>query len=447
MKPLTLLEIANACNGKLFGDEKLIVTSIETDSRNIREGSLFAAIPGNKVDGHKFIEPSISKGMVCALCERKPECDTPYILVDSTLQALKDIATYYRSLFNIPFIGITGSVGKTSTKEMISSVLSQKFKVHKTSGNFNNELGVPLTLFKLEEYHEIAVIEMGINSFGEMSRLGNIVKPNIEVFTNIGNCHLEKLIDRDGVYKAKTEMIDFLKKDGTIYYNGDDDKLKQISSLDKNSVSFGLSDSNDYFATNIESNETTSVNCRMICKNGAFNVTIPALGDFMVINALCAAAIGENFGLSLEEIKNGIEKFENVGSRSRIIETESLTIIDDCYNANPTSVKASIDALAKFNARTVAIIGDMKELGKSEFALHEETGKYICDRGIELLICVGPLSKYTSKGYLGSEYFDNIDSCINSVSKLLKKGDVVLVKASHSMHFEKIVEKLVSLNL
>lgn len=445
MKTLTLNEIAEACSGKLVGNGSLTVNAIETDSRNIKKGTLFAAISGNRADGHDYIESSIEKGMVCALCEKEPSCDTPYILVDSTLNALKDIAAYYRSLFTIPIIGVTGSVGKTSTKEMISSVLSQRFDVHKTAGNFNNELGVPLTLFKLEEHHEVAVIEMGINSFGEMSRLGKIVRPDFEVFTCIGNCHLEKLIDKDGVYRAKTEMLDYLNENGKVFYNGDDDKLIRLKDTEYDTISFGLGIENDYHAVNISNALTEGVSCKIICKNGSFNVTVPAIGDFMVSNALCAAAIGEALGMTTDEIKIGIESFKNVGSRSNVINTGYITIIDDCYNANPTSVKASINTLARFDKRTVAIIGDMKELGEHENELHEETGKYICDRGIELLICVGPLSLYMSKGYDGSKYFENIEDCINILDSLIQKDDVVLVKASHSMHFENIVEKLKTL--
>ena len=442
MKKLTLKEIADACKGKLTGDPDIIIDNIETDSRMVRENTLFAAIPGARVDGHSFIESSIEKGMACALCEREPNCDTPYILVESTLTALKDIAAYYRSLFTIPFIGITGSVGKTSTKEMIASVLSQKFDVHKTQGNFNNELGVPLTLFKLEEHHEIAVIEMGINSFGEMTRLAKIVRPDYEVFTCIGNCHLEKLIDRDGVFRAKTEMLDYLSENGKVFYNGDDDKLTRLKDSEYDTVSFGLNSSNDYHAVNTTNNLKEGVSTKLILNNGSIDVTIPVIGDFMVSNALCAAALGETLGMTPDEIKKGIESFKNVGSRSNVIDTGYITVIDDCYNANPTSVKASVDTLAKFDQRTVAVIGDMKELGDNEKALHEETGKYICDRGIELLICVGPLSKYMSEGFDGSIYFEDVDKCIDNLGQLIKKDDVVLVKASHSMHFEKIVEKL-----
>ncbi|MBQ9247255.1 MAG: UDP-N-acetylmuramoyl-tripeptide--D-alanyl-D-alanine ligase, partial [Ruminococcus sp.] len=229
MKPITLQEVAAACNGALHGDPDIKITSIVTDSRQAKAGSLFAAIKGARADGHRFIPMTVEQGAVCVLCEEAPTVDTPYILVDSTLVALKGIAAYYRSLFSIPFIGITGSVGKTSTKEFISAVLAQKYKVHKTAGNFNNELGVPLTLFGLEESHEVAVIEMGISGFGEMTRLSKMVRPDISVITNIGCCHLENLGDRDGVLKAKTEMFAYLNDNATIILCHDDDKLSTVT--------------------------------------------------------------------------------------------------------------------------------------------------------------------------------------------------------------------------
>lgn len=443
MKPITLKEIANACSGKLVGDENTVITSVETDSRKVVSGTLFAAIPGNRVDGHDFIESSIEKGMACALCEREPNCNTPYILVPSTLQALKDIAAYYRSLFTIPIIGITGSVGKTSTKEMIASVLSVKYKIHKTEKNFNSQIGVPLTVFGIEEDTEISIIEMGISDFGEMSNLAKIVKPDICVFTNIGDCHLEALKDRDGVFRAKTEMLDFVKPQTKVFYNANDKQLWKIKDFANiTPVPFGFDISDKYYATNVQTVQGKGVLATLVLDNEKVDVTIPAIGEFMVLNALCAAGIGKQFNMTNEEIKKGIESFENVGSRSRVIDTGFITLIDDCYNANPTSVKASIDALAKFDKRTVAVIGDMKELGENENDLHKQVAEYILSKGIDLLICAGKLCENMAKISKAVVHFDTTEDCAENISKYIKKGDTVLVKASHSMHFEKIVEKL-----
>ena len=264
MKPISLMDVAKACCGTLHGDPDLIITSIVTDSRKAGEGSLFAAIKGERVDGHRFIPAVAEQGAVCVLCEEAPKTDIAYIQVESTLVALKGIAEYYRSLFTIPFIGVTGSVGKTSTKEFISAVLAQKYKVHKTGGNFNNELGVPITLFGLEEYHEVAVIEMGISGFGEMTRLAKMVKPDISVITNIGYCHLENLGDRDGVLRAKTEMFQYLKPNGTIILCHDDDKLRTVTDHHGIRPIFYGTGNDEYRAENITEKGLEGIGCVLI---------------------------------------------------------------------------------------------------------------------------------------------------------------------------------------
>ena len=444
MKPITLKEIANSCNVTVHGDESLSVTSIVTDSRQVESGSLFAAIKGERVDGHNFIAQCVEKGAVCVLCEEKPQVECNYILVESTLNALKMIAKYYRSTFDIPFISITGSVGKTSTKEMIASVLSQKFNVHKTSGNFNNELGVPLTLFKLEKEHEIAVIEMGISDFSEMTRLSDMVRPDISVITNIGCCHLENLIDRDGVLKAKTEVLQFLNPNGKMFFCGDDDKLFTVKGHgDIKTTFYGFSDHNEYRAEIIETDLERGIECKLYLKNGVVEATVPSVESHMVSNALCAAAIGESMGMTLTQIKNGVQSYKTVGSRSNIIRKNSVTIIDDCYNANPTSLKASVDTLAKFSGRRVAVIGDMKELGVNENALHFESGEYIYNKGIDVVVAVGGLSKHLFEGAKNNgHYFETVELCADKITDIIKDGDTVLVKASHSMHFDKIVDTI-----
>ena len=444
MKPITLKEIANSCNAKVHGDESLSVTSIVTDSRQVESGSLFAAIKGERVDGHNFIAQCVENGACCVLCEEKPQVECNYILVESTLNALKMIAKYYRSTFDIPFISITGSVGKTSTKEMIASVLSQKFNVHKTSGNFNNELGVPLTLFKLEEEHEIAVIEMGISDFSEMTRLSDMVRPDVSVITNIGCCHLENLIDRDGVLKAKTEVLQFLNPNGKMFFCGDDDKLFTVKGHgDIKTTFYGFSDHNEYRAEIIETDLERGIECKLYLKNGVVEATVPSVESHMVSNALCAAAIGESMGMTLTQIKNGVQSYKTVGSRSNIIRKNSVTIIDDCYNANPTSLKASVDTLAKFSGRRVAVIGDMKELGVNENALHFESGEYIYNKGIDVVVAVGGLSKHLFEGAKNNgHYFETVELCADKITDIIKDGDTVLVKASHSMHFDKIVDTI-----
>ena len=444
MKPITLREVAAACSGRLLGDPDLKITSIVTDSRKAAGGSLFAAIPGERVDGHSFIGAVASQGAVCALCERAPDADIPFILVDSTLVALKGIAEYYRSLFSIPFIGVTGSVGKTSTKELISSVLSERFRVHKTAGNFNNELGVPLTLFGLDESHEVAVIEMGISGFSEMTRLSKMVRPDISVITNIGCCHLENLGDRDGVLRAKTEMFSYLKPDGAIILCHDDDKLRTVTEYNGIKPTFYGSDpSDEFYVDSIVELPPDGVSCTLHGPDSSVEVTIPAMGRHNALNALCAMAVGKRLGLDDDEIKRGIESFRNVGSRNRVIRARGMLVIDDCYNANPNSTKAGIDTLTALSGRRVAVLGDMKELGRDELSLHREVGAYAKEKGVDLLIAVGELSAATAGGYgEGAVYFAGVEDCVKEIGGLLKEGDSVLVKASHSMRFERITEAL-----
>ena len=446
MKKFTLDEIAESCGGKFVGndsDKNIEITSVERDSRQVKDGSLFLAIRGERVDGHDYIEKCFASGAVCAVCE-KPlvNATKPYILVDSTLEAVKKIAKAYRQKFDIPVVGVSGSVGKTSTKEMLYAVLSQKYKTHKTQGNLNNELGVPLTLLSMPEDTQAAVIEMGISDFGEMTRLSEMVQPTICVLTIIGCCHLENLGDRDGVLKAKTEMFKNAAENAEYILNGDDDKLYSVTEVNgKTPIYFGFASDNDYYAEDIENNGEGGISCTLCFDDTRLNVTIPAIGSYMVSNALAAVAAGRLLGLSEEQLINGVQSYKTVGSRANVINTGKIRIIDDCYNANPTSVKASLDTLVNFSGRKVAILGDMKELGADELKLHLETGKYAKDKGVDLVIAAGPLAKELAKGADG-EWFESVEQVKSAIPALINEGDTVLVKASHSMHFEEIVDFL-----
>lgn len=446
MKLLTLGDVAEACGGKYCGEMSLMTSAVKnvvTDSRLAEAGSLFVAIKGERTDGHLYINKAYELGALCVLSEKELDTDKPYILVKSSEQAIKDIAEYYRSLFcNIEVVGITGSVGKTSTKEMIASVLSQEFTVHKTQGNFNNELGVPLTLLAMPEDTEVAVVEMGISDFGEMTRLSKMVRPTVCVFTNIGCCHLENLKDRDGVLKAKTEMLKYAEDDALVFVNGDDDKLITVENV---TARYGLDKSNDYYAENIENTGENSVSCTLCFDAKRLDVTIPALGNYMVANALGAAAVGKALNMSDENIVKGIESYETVGSRANLVTTDILRIIDDCYNANPTSVKAAVETLCNMKGgRKVAVLGDMKELGEKEVELHSEVGAFAQECGVNVLVTVGGLAKAVSDiaGGVETHHFDTVEQAIEELDTILHKDDTVLVKASHSMHFENIVKFL-----
>lgn len=451
---LTLEQIAKACDGDYIGSDNLrsiCVTQITSDSRQIKEGGLFIPIVGTRVDGHNFIPQVIQNGACCTLSEVElEELKVPYIKVESTLDAIKKIAAYYLEQLAIPVVGITGSVGKTSTKEMIASVLAKKYKVLKTLGNFNNELGLPFTIFRLREGDEVAVLEMGISDFGEMSRLAQITKPDIGVITNIGICHLENLGDRDGVLKAKTELFQYLREDGRAILNGDDDKLKSVSKVkDKEPIFFGMDGSFGYYATQVENKGLKGMYCNIHTPKGAFEVHIKIPGIHMVYNALAATAVGVQLGLMNIEIKDGIESCEPVGGRNHIIEKNDMVILDDCYNANPISMKSGIDVLKMSMGRKVAILGDMGELGEDEVKHHKEIGFYVAKEEIDVLIAVGPLSKYLAEAAKSVKntktkvyYFQEKEELLKEIHNILEKEDTILIKASHFMGFETIVQEL-----
>ena len=453
MKGLSLAAIASACGGTCYGPEELLsreITGVAIDSRKIEEGFLFVPIKGARVDGHDFIEGVMDKGALATLSEKDlGEKPYPYIQVESSLQAVKDIAEYYLKQLAIPVVGITGSVGKTSTKEMIASVLAQKYKVLKTQGNFNNELGLPLTVFNLRDEHEIAVLEMGISDFGEMHRLAKIARPDTCVITNIGLCHLEFLKSRDGILKAKTEIFDFLREDGHIVLNGDDDKLATIEEVKGiKPVFFGLDSHHEIWADEVQPQGLRGISCRIHMGEKSFGVLIPVPGQHMVYNALAAAAVGGIYGLSPEEIQNGIQSLQPVSGRFHIINTDRYTIIDDCYNANPVSMKASLDVLADALGRKVAILGDMGELGTDQADMHREVGVYAASRNIDVLLCVGELSAYLAEAAQLTapareiRHFQSKEELLQDIPHILEKGDNILVKASHFMEFGKILEAL-----
>lgn len=459
MKNLTLRNIADVVKGKLYNtDAGLFEKEIQgavIDSRKVEKDYLFFAVKGERTDGHHFVNEVFAKGACAVVAERILETDRPYILVESSLQALKDLAAFYREGLNTRIVGITGSVGKTSTKEFIASVLEQKYCVLKTEGNFNNEIGVPLTLLRIRECHEAAVIEMGISDFGEMHRLSYMVKPDVCVMTNIGLCHLENLGSRDGILKAKSEIFDFAAENGAVILNGDDDKLSTIREIHgRTPIFYGMNNHCDVYAGEIKTKGvygTESTICfadQNAEKRKEIHVSFPLPGRHMVYNAMAAVAVGNLFGMNPEEMKQGIESVQSVGGRLHIIETEQVTIIDDCYNANPVSVKSSLDVLDSADTRKVAVLGDMFELGTQERELHRMVGEYFKEKQIDVAVLVGKLSENTWNGIKDSKaatevyYYEALEDALDYLDIMIKTGDTVLVKASHSMHFEQIVEKL-----
>lgn len=453
MKNLTLENITKACGGTYHGDpqkQKQEVAGVVIDSRKVEKDFLFVAIDGENVNAHKFIPDTIKKGALCVVShEDLGETDFPYILVESTGQALLDIAKLYRDSFDIKVVGITGSVGKTSTKEMIASVVAQKYNVHKTLGNFNNEWGLPITIFELNENHQVAILEMGVNHFGEMRRLSSVASPDICVITNIGVAHLEFFKTREGILQEKSEMIQDMKSGGSILLNGDDDLLSKMGSVKGvTPLFFGLDDKNEFYASDLNAVGLRGTECTIHLPSGeSFRCTVPLPGIHMVSNALAGAAVGFTLGLSAQEIKNGIESLPSIPGRNNIISTDKLIILDDCYNANPISMNAAIDVLTMAIGRKVAVLGNMGELGNNEKQLHFDTGVYAADQGIDVVIGIGSLAREIVNGAatdpsMKTYWFETKADFLSQMGNIIQEGDNVLVKASHGMWFPELVEAL-----
>ncbi|MCD8364891.1 MAG: UDP-N-acetylmuramoyl-tripeptide--D-alanyl-D-alanine ligase [Clostridiales bacterium] len=467
MKGMSLENIRKACGGTLYfqdtrDDGKSVsgreVEGVVIDSRQVQEGFLYVAMRGERVDGHRFIPDVFEKGAAAVLSEEiLKEPAGPYILVESCPQALKDIAEYYRSTLTIPVVGIAGSVGKTSTKEMIAAVLEQRYCVLKTEGNFNNEIGLPLTLLRIRPEHEVAVVEMGISDFGEMHRLAKMARPDVCVMTNIGQCHLENLIDRDGVLRAKSEIFDYLKSDGVVVLNGNDDKLSAIGDIRGvvptryfvyDNSSEVINDTYFVTADSIENHGIRGMEATLHfhgdqAEDCPIHEPIPGLHN--IYNACAAACVGDALGLSHEEICAGIAGARTIAGRTNLIEANGIVIIDDCYNANPVSMQASLDVLSRTDGRKIAVLGDMGELGKDEIELHREVGAYAAEKGIDFVLCTGELSAELAKAAAAgcaAMHYESREALLGALLSLIKKGDTVLVKASHFMQFSEIVHAL-----
>lgn len=450
MRTMTLKKAAECCGGKLVGckDDTRGIRRAVIDSRAVQPGDLFVAYRGEKTDGHRFIQSALDKDAVCALAENLPEGVTgPVILVDDVQKALEKICAAYRKTRNIPVIGITGSVGKTTAKEMIASVLSQHYETLKTEGNHNNQIGVPMTVSCIEPEHEAAVVEMGISGFGEMTELASVAKPTIAVFTVIGRAHLEFLHDLEGVFRAKTEMLAFLPKDGTVIANGDDALLKNIS-CPQRVLLYGTGENCDLQADQIELLPDGRTRCRIRYQDRVIRADVPAFGRQMVYAALEGAAVGIVLGLSDQEIEAGISSYATVGRRNAVTNTGFVTLVDDCYNANPESMRCAIDSLSACSGRKVCLLADMLEMGADSPQMHLDLGKYASEKGIDLIAACGPLSKniVIGAGERG-QWFESREAMIKALPTLLRQGDRVLVKASLGMHMEHVAEAVKGLQI
>lgn len=449
MRRMTLGEIASACGGRLSdaADAAQTVCDIKIDSRKVQSGDLFIAIKGERFDGNDFLDDAYQNGAVCAVCER-PAGDKPYILVESTFAALKDIAAYYRSMMDVKVVAVTGSVGKTTAKEMLYAVLSQKYDVLKTQGNFNNEYGLPQTMFRIEEHHDVAVIEMGMSGFGEISELSRIAKPDAAVIMNIGESHIGNLGSRDGIFQAKCEIFDYMNEDAPAVLNGDDDKL--VTMKRRSTVFFGKGKHNDVSLREITHTDMRGTRLIADCFGETLELFIPKPGAYLVYPALAAAAIGKKLGLTNAQITDGVAQFVPVGMRMDVRETDKLTIINDVYNASRQSMRAGAQTLAFAKGRKVAIIGDILELGEYGRNIHTKTGEEMGALGIDLIICVGELAQYMAEGARRTssgdvQYFPAQEALLGELNKWIRTGDTVFVKASRGMHFENISQRLETL--
>lgn len=456
MEQLTISEIIEATGGKLLsGNTDVTVTSVCIDSRKCEKNSLFIPLIGANNDGHMFIEKAFESGASVSLVQEHHDTtknlEGSLIMVKSTQKALGDLAKYYRNKFKIPFIGVTGSVGKTTTKEMIAAALGESLNVLKTQSNYNGQIGLPLTLFNLNSNHQAAVIEMGVSEFGEMDRLSEIANIDIGVITNIGVSHIENFKSTQNTCKEKIKMLP--KNKGVLYLNGDSPILSdpEIKSLHNNIIYFGMNGNYPYRCQDIYS-DNNETHFTLITPRYRESITIPCLGIHNVYNALAAIAVAEGMGVHIEDIKKGLLKFQNVDMRQQIIELNEITIINDSYNASPDSVKSSVSVLKTLAkpGRNIVVIADMLELGEKSPEIHFETGRYIAIEGIDVLITIGENSMYLSDGAKSSNkdiliahFTDNREAC-GFLNDHITIGDKILIKGSRGMHTEEIANYLIN---
>ena len=452
MEPMSIREIEKAVHGVWWnpreGAEE--VASVTTDSRSVPSGSLFVPIVGEKFDGHRFIGAALDSGAAGVLCAKLPEDLRPdkfYIKVADTRLALKDLARHYREKFAIPVVQITGSVGKTTTKDVIAAVLAQKYRVLKTAENFNNDIGVPLTLLRLDHSHQAAVIETGMNHFGEIRYLGEMVRPDIAVISNIGDAHIEFLGSREGILKAKAEILENLRPGGTVILNGDDALLNTLTPPFE-TLRCGQGENCAYRVTEIADHGVDGITCCLTTPREEYHLTIPAPGEHMVYSASMAAAIGEKLGLTAAEITRGVVCYAPTGSRMRVLRlAEERTVLDDCYNANPQSVTAALEILAKTDcAQRVAVLGDMGELGELTAQAHYNMGALAVMLGIDLVIAIGTHAARIAEGVECSggqvQHFATKEEALPTIRAQLTPQTAMLIKASHAMRFGQLVEAL-----
>ncbi len=444
MEILKLSEIAKACKGQF--NEDCDINGVCIDTRKITKGCLFVCIKGERFDAHQFAQEALDKGAAAVMIHGDADFKGNYVRVADTSRALLELGGYYRSKFNLHLVGLTGSVGKTTTKEFTYLVVSAKYNAIKTQGNLNNEIGLPQMLFQIDNSTQAAVIEMGMNHFGEIHRLSSAARPTVALITNVGSSHIENLGSREGILKAKLEILDGLEKGSTLILNGDNDMLKTVKNDDYNLVFFGV-ENGDFRAEGIT--EASGITSFDACYYGKKqHIEIPTIGIHNVYNALAAFAVGYALDIEPQLCADALSKYTPEGMRQRSVEQGGVTFIEDCYNASPDSMRAAITTLKNTQGnKKIAVLSDMLELGDYAKQSHTQVGEFVAQSKIDYLLTVGDMSVYTSQGAVNKNmknvfHFDTKEELTGKLLEILEKGDTVIFKGSRGMKLEDVIHSV-----
>lgn len=450
MLELNLQEIVKATKGTLLKESDVKeIKAVSTDTRKIEDGTLFIALKGENFNGNNYVLEAFNKGAKIAIVD-EVKCDinelkdgVSLIKVEDTRRALMDLAKFYREKLGLKVVGITGSAGKTSTKDLVAAVLSDKYKVFKTKGNFNNEIGLPLMILELDSTYDVAILEMGMRGLGQIRELAEIASPDLGIITNIGISHIEILKTRENILKAKMEISTFFDKNNTLVVCGNDDFLGVLPEAEYKIVKTGVGEDFEIGARNIALEELSSTFTVYDGeKEEEFSLDMP--GKHNISNLMLGIAIAKELGLSFEEMKRGLNNIEATSMRLELIKKDGFSILNDCYNSSPVAVKSSIDVMKNIEGkRRIAVLGTMRELGHKSEEAHEEIGKYAKENGIDEILCFGEFSENIKDGY-GKEctVYPNKEALIRTLLNIICEGDIILVKASRSLKFEEITKAL-----
>ncbi len=450
MDKITVNEIVAATGGELIcGSKDALIENVSIDSREVIDNTLFVALRGDNSDGHNYIEKAFENGASCVISEKKISGNGAVVLVENSSKALGQIAKFYKKKMNLKTVAVTGSVGKTTTKDMLSAVMNMQYNTLKTEGNFNNELGLPLTVLRLKQSHEAAVLEMGMSEFGEIDYLADISRPDVAIITNIGMSHIENLGSQEGIFKAKTEICNYFNKESLLIVNADDKFLQKAFDFKGfDVVGYGIENECQYRARDIENLGLEGTRFSVDIYEREYRIHIKTPGVHNVYNALAAIACGVHYNIGPNKIIEGIENFSLTKMRMSVEKAGSVTIINDCYNSSPDSVNAALKVLSTQNTRKVAILGDILEMGEFARDAHYKIGEEVYKNKIDVLLTAGENAKFIAQGAMIDEVysFDTTDELVLNISKFIKENDTVLVKASRGMHFEKVVNKITEEN-